>query len=296
MRVTVTGSTGLFGHGLVEVFRSRHTVFPLTRAEVNITKAEEVRVVLAKLRPDIIVHAAATPDLDICEADPGTAFLVNVEGTRHVVEAAQEINAAVAYISTDAIFDGRKQTPYTESDPTHPPTVYGRTKLLAEQMVRDLPAHWIFRVSVLFGPGKTNFVEKCLRKIAAGEEYVAASNQVGTATYTLDAARKIAEVLESRHYGLFHLSNAGACSRLELARRAAALAGLDPEKVIGKPAEQMGRLAPRLNYSVMEMEALKQAGFALPRNWEEALAEYIRALDQLQNPLVPGAMPTAKSW
>jgi len=74
------------------------------------------------------------------------------------------------------------------------------------------------------------------------------------------------------------------------------LAGLDPEKVIGKPAEQMGRLAPRLNYSVMEMEALKQAGFALPRNWEEALAEYIRALDQLQNPLVPGAMPTAKSW
>ncbi len=291
LNVAVTGSAGLFGQGLVEVFRSRHTVFPLTRAEADITKAEEVRVALAKFRPDVIVHAAAIPDLDICEADPGKAFLVNVEGTRHVVEAAQEINAAVAYISTDAIFDGKKQTPYTESDATHPPTVYGRTKLLAEQMVRDLPAHWIFRVSVLFGPGKTNFVEKGLRKIAAGEEYIAASNQVGTATYTLDAARKIAEVLESRHYGLFHLSNVGACSRLELARHAAALSGLDPEKVIGKPVEQMGRLAPRLNYSVIEMKALKQAGFALPRKWEEALAEYIRALVLLQNPLVRGSNP-----
>ncbi len=291
LNVAVTGSAGLFGQGLVEVFRSRHTVFPLTRAEADITKAEEVRVALAKFRPDVIVHAAAIPDLDICEADPGKAFLVNVEGTRHVVEAAQEINAAIAYISTDAIFDGKKQTPYTESDATHPPTVYGRTKLLAEQMVRDLPAHWIFRVSVLFGPGKTNFVEKGLRKIAAGEEYIAASNQVGTATYTLDAARKIAEVLESRHYGLFHLSNVGACSRLELARHAAALSGLDPEKVIGKPVEQMGRLAPRLNYSVIEMKALKQAGFALPRKWEEALAEYIRALVLLQNPLVRGSNP-----
>lgn len=277
MQVAVTGSTGLLGHGLVAVFRSRHTIFPLIRAEADITKADEMRAVLANLRPDVVVHAAAIPDLDLCEADSATAFLVNVEGTRHVVEAAREVNAAVAYISTDAVFDGKRQKPYAEFDPTHPPTVYGRTKLLGEQIVRGLPNHWIFRVSVLFGPGKTNFVEKVLRKIAAGEECVVAADQVGSATYTLDAARKIMEVVEARRYGVFHLSNVGGCSRLELAQRAATLAGLDPNKVIGKPSNQMDRPAQRLKYAVMEMQALKQAGFALPRPWEEALEEYIGA-------------------
>lgn len=277
MKVAVTGSAGLFGHGIVQVFRSRHTVFPLTRTDADITRTDQVRAVFARLRPDVVVHTAAIPDLDVCETDPATAFLVNVEGTRHVVEATKSINAAIAYISTDAVFDGKKQTPYIESDPTRPPTVYGRTKLVGERIARGLPNHWIFRVSVLFGPGKTNFVEKALRKIAAAEECVVAADQVGSATYTLDAARKVMEVVEARRYGLFHLSNFGVCSRLELARCAAILAELDPNQVIGKPADQIARRAPRLKYAVMEMQALQQAGFEPPRSWKEALAEYIRA-------------------
>jgi dTDP-4-dehydrorhamnose reductase len=178
-------------------------------------------------------------------------------------------------ISTDAVFDGKKQTPYTESDPTNPPTVYGRTKLRAEQIVRALPEYWIFRVSVLFGPGKANFIEKGLRKIAVGGTYEVAADQMGSATYTLDAARKILEVVEARRYGLYHLSNAGPCTRLELARHAVELARLDPARVIGKPSDQMGRRAARLKYAVMEMGALQEAGFTLPRSWQEALADYV---------------------
>ena len=205
-------------------------------------------------------------------------FLVNVHGTRNVVEAAREAGAEVVYISTDAVFDGKKQSPYTESDPAIPPTVYGRTKLRAERMVRASPNSWVFRVSVLFGPGKTNFVEKGLRKIAAGEEYEVAVDQIGSATYTLDAALKIMEVVEARRYGLYHLSNFGGCSRLELARRAAELAGLDPGRTVGKPSEQMGRRAARLKYAVMAMDALDQTGFSLPRPWQDALAEYVGSL------------------
>jgi len=278
MKVAVTGAAGLFGHGLVEVFSTRHTVFPHTRAEADITKAEELRAALVRIAPDAVIHAAGIPDLDICEADPALGFLVNFHGTRHVVEAAREVHAEVAYISTDAVFDGRKRTPYAESDPTIPPTVYGRTKLRGEQVVKTLPAHYIFRVSVLFGPGKTNFVEKGLRKIAAGEDYPVAADQVATATYTVDAAQKIMEVVETRAYGLYHLANQGVCSRYELARRAAEMAGLDSSKVIGKPSSELGRRAVRLKYAVMEMEALEKAGFALPRPWQEALAEYVRRL------------------
>jgi dTDP-4-dehydrorhamnose reductase len=278
MKIAITGAAGLFGHGLVEVCTVRHSVFPLTRTDADITKADEVRRVISEIHPDVVIHPAAIPDLDICEADPARAYLVNVHGTRHVVEAAREAGAGVVYISTDAVFDGKKQTPYTESDPAIPPTVYGRTKLRAEQIVRSLANHYVFRVSVLFGPGRTNFVEKGLRKIMAGEESVVAADQVGSATYTIDAAEKILEVVEARRHGLYHLANQGQCSRLELAARAVELAGLEIRKVVGKPADQLGRRAVRTKYAVMQMDALRRAGFALPRPWEEALADYVGKL------------------
>jgi dTDP-4-dehydrorhamnose reductase len=278
MKIAITGAAGLFGQALVAAFSSRHTVFPLTRAEADITDAAAVRAVLERLRPEVVVHPAGIPDLDIADADPALARRINVEGTRHVAESARALGARVAYISTDAVYDGENSRPYVESDPPRPITVYGQTKLEGEFMVGAAPEHWIFRVPVLFGPGKTNFVEKGVRKLAAGETYIVASDQMGCAAYTLDASYKIMEVVEAGCYGLYHLANEGTCTRFELARRAAQLAGLDPGQVVGVPAAQMGRRAPRLKYSVMEMAALRAAGFALPRPWPEALADYLRTL------------------
>src|SRR5208282_3074942 len=278
MRVAITGAAGLFGDGLVAAFSTRHEVFPLTRAEADITNAEAIRAVLERIRPDLVVHPAGIPDIDLCEANPALAFRVNYQGTCNVADAARRVGAGLAHISTDAVFDGRKLTPYVETDPTAPITVYGRTKLQAEQAVKALERYWIFRVSVLFGPGKINFVEKGLRKVAAGQEYKVASDQLGCATHTVDAGLKIMEVAEARRYGLYHLANQGACTRFELARTAVELAGLDPAKVIGVPDALMQQRAPRLKYAVMEMEALRHAGFALPRPWQEALADYVHTL------------------
>ncbi|MHB8656040.1 MAG: SDR family oxidoreductase [Terriglobia bacterium] len=278
MKIAITGAAGLFGYGLARIFGTRHEVFPLTHNDIDITKGDDVRAVLKKIMPEVVVQPAGIPEIDICEADPAKAFLVNFHGTRNVLEAARELGAAVAFISTDAVFDGKRTTPYSESDTTRPPTVYGRTKLRAEQFVLSNPNHFAFRVSALFGPGKTNFVDKVLQKIRAGEEVTVASDQLGSATYTIDAAQKIMEVIEARRPGLYHLSNLGACTRQELAKHAAELAGLDSRKVIGKPSDQMGRRAVRLKYAVMEMAALIEAGFAPPRPWQAALAEYIRTL------------------
>lgn len=278
MKIAITGAAGLFGSGLVRVFSRHHEVTPLTHADLDITKRDEVRVAFRRIAPQLVVHPAGTPDIDLCEADPARGFLLNFHGTRNVMEAAREASASVAFISTDAVFDGKKQTPYTESDATIPPTVYGRTKLRAEQLVLTGPSNFSFRVSALFGPGKTNFVQKVLENIRAGKEVVVASDQLGSATYTLDAAEKIMEVVEARRPGLYHLSNQGACTRLDLAQRAAEFAGLDARGVIGKPSDQMGRRAQRLKYAVMDMKALARAGFELPRKWQDALAEYIRGL------------------
>jgi dTDP-4-dehydrorhamnose reductase len=280
MRVMITGAAGLFGTGLTQVFVTKHIVFPVTHAVADTTDAAAIRDLFVKLEPEIVIHAAAIPDLDICEADPALAFSVNVEGTRNVVDAAREIGAPVAFISSDSVFDGKKTTPYVETDETKPINVYGRTKVQGEEIVGTLPAHWIIRVPVLFGPGKVKFVEKGLIKLLKGEEYFVASDQVASAAYTLDAARTMMEIIEARRYGVFHVANSGQCSRFELAQRAAELAGLNSSLVTGRPLSQMGGRAKRLNYSVLEMRALKQNGFTVPRSWEEALKEYIRAWEQ----------------
>jgi len=278
MRVAITGAAGLFGQGLVAAFSTRHVVLPLTHAEADITDAQAIAAALQRSRPDLIVHSAGIPDIDLSEADPATAFRVNYQGAANVADAARRLGVGLAHISTDAVFDGRSVIPYVETDPTGPITVYGRTKLQAEQAVKTLERYWIFRVPVLFGPGKINFVEKGLRKVSAGEEYKVASDQLGCATHTVDAGLKIMEVVESGRYGLYHLANQGTCTRFQLARMAAELAGLDPAKVIGVPDALLQRRAPRLKYSVMRMETLEREGFALPRSWQEALADYVQTV------------------
>lgn len=277
MKVAITGAAGLFGHALMKVFGERHAVAGMTRQEADIACEDQVESAMAAIRPDVVVHAAAIPNPDTCEAEPARAYAVNIHGTRFIAAAAARVGARVAYISTDAVFDGNKTSPYSETDATAPATVYGRTKLHSERIVQAARESWIFRVSVLFGTGKENFVEKGLRRMAAGETYVVASDQLGNATSTLDAAEKIRDVVEARRYGLFHVANAGSCTRLELARRAAKLAGLDPAGVIGKPLAEMGRPAKRLPYSVLACNALEQNGFGPLRPWTEALRDYIAA-------------------
>ena len=283
MRIAITGANGLLGHGLVQVIGAKHYVLPMTRAQADLTRLPEVRRALTAARPDALIHTAAAADPDRCEANPEYAFQANVVATRNVVEVAMELGVPVAHISTDAVFDGTADSPRTESDPTNPISVYGKTKLLAEHAVMQLERYWIFRISVLFGPGKPNFISKGLQAMESGGTYTVAADQVGSATYTLDAAGKMIEVMGSGHVGLFHLSNAGACSRFELMQRAAILAGLPTNNVVGKSLSEMGRIGPRPRYAVMEMKALKMAGIALPRDWKSALAEYMRSLNRSQN-------------
>ena len=277
MRVAVTGAAGLFGYALVREFSQAHQVTGLTRQIADLTDHERVRHVLRELSPELIVHSAAIRDLDIAETNPALAQAVNVDATRNLSDVARELGSGFVQISTDAVFGGGadRRKPYAETDAVELTSVYARTKFAAEQVVRELPRWWVFRVSVLFGPGGENYVQRVIRSVAAGKVMLAPSDQMGSATYTLDAAAKIREVVEARRFGLYHLSNAGACGRDELARRAVELAGLDANLIRAVPAAEMQRPAVRPHYHVIEMRALAQAGFTLPRPWQEAIAEYV---------------------
>ena len=158
-----------------------HNPLPMTRADADLTQLAQVRRILLAARPDALIHTAAARDPDLCEANPEYAFQANVVATRNVVAVADELAIPLAHISTDAVFDGLAESPRTESDPTNPASVYGKTKLLAESAVMQLPRYWIFRVSVLFGPGKENFVDKGLHALRSGHAYSVAADQAGTA-------------------------------------------------------------------------------------------------------------------
>jgi len=279
VKISVTGAAGLLGKGVTEIFRKQHEVFPLTRQEGDITDEAQMLSVLSKIKPELIVHAAAMPDIDDCEKNPEQAWRVNSEATKALVKIAQELGCGFAFISTDAVFDGKSTRPYVESDLVNPPSVYGHTKVAAEESVRRYSKHWIFRVSALFGPGKANFVNKGLCKAWGKEQYVVASDQLGSATYTLDAAETMLQAFASGAKGTFHLCNQGACTRYDLARRSVELAGLDPSIVVGRKMAEMNRPGPRLPYAVMEMRALPAAGIPLPRPWEAALESYVKTLE-----------------
>ena len=236
--------------------------------------------VLTAIHPDVVIHTAALPDIDYCETHPEETQKVNVEGTRNVMRGSEQIGAGLVHISTDAVFDGTKGAPYVEGDATNPISVYGRSKLAAEQVVTEYERHWIFRVSVLFGPGKENFVTKAIDQVRAGLVHKVASDQLGSATYTLDAGEKILELVDAKAYGLYHLCNSGPCTRMDLAKQAVVDAGLDPELVQGIPTASMSRPGPRVKYAVMEMAALRNRGFAPPRPWQEALREYVKTYIQ----------------
>lgn len=280
MKIAIAGAAGRFGRGLQLALQQKHTTYPLRHADFDITKADEVDRVLTRIYPDVVIHAAALPDIDYCETHPEETEWVNVEGTRNVMRAVAHLSAGLVHISTDAVFDGTKGAPYVETDRTNPISVYGRSKLAAEQVVKGYEKSWIFRVSVLFGPGKENFVSKAIEQVRAGVVHKVASDQLGSATYTLDAAQKIIEVVAAKAYGLYHLCNVGPCTRMDLAKQAVRDAGLDTELVQGIPSASMSRPGPRVNYAVMEMAALRDRGFEAPRRWQEAVSDYVKTYVQ----------------
>jgi dTDP-4-dehydrorhamnose reductase len=215
-----------------------------------------------------VLHAAAWTDVDGAEADPDGARLVNVEGTRNVVN----LSVPVVYYSTDYVFDGSKREPYVESDESRPLSVYGRTKLDGEREVSD---GWIVRSSWLFGWTGKNFVRTMLELGRERDDVAVVADQVGSPTYVSHLAEATRELLDRPH-GIWHLAAQGQCSWAEFARAIFEEVGVDC-RVREISTEELGRPAPRPAYSVLRSE---KAAPQLP-HWRDGLRAY---LDRLASP------------
>jgi dTDP-4-dehydrorhamnose reductase len=236
-RVAILGSTGQLGTDLVDVLRGdeQFEVVALTHQDADCTKADEVRGVILKLRPQTVINCAAFVRVDDCEEQAGLAFEVNAIGALNVARACAAVDACCVYISTDYVFDGTKDGPYVESDAPNPINVYGTSKLAGEYLVRQAaPRCLIVRVSSLFGKtgarGKGgNFIETILDKAKKGEALRVVDDIRISPTYTRDAAEAVRQLLKTEVQGIIHAANFGSCTWHEFAKTALELCGLPSE-------------------------------------------------------------------
>ncbi|MBE3594373.1 MAG: dTDP-4-dehydrorhamnose reductase [Candidatus Carbobacillus altaicus] len=274
-KVLVTGPRGQLGQDLMILLRERgYDAFGFSREELDITDMEKVQETFTSIRPDVVLHTAAYTKVDQAEEEIDLAFAVNGWGTRNVAVASEEVGAKLVYISTDYVFDGEKGKPYLEYDRTAPLNVYGASKEIGEQMVRDFHSRFfIVRTSWVYGAYGANFVKTMLRLGKEEPAVRVVNDQTGSPTYTVDLAEALFQLMETEKYGIYHLSNSGACSWYDFAKAIFEEAGMQVT-VEPIPTEYFPRPAKRPKYSVMDHMAWRLNGFPPMPHWRDGLKRF----------------------
>lgn len=260
MRVLVTGAGGQLGREVVELLESagRHEVVACDHGTLDVGDRDACHQVIGTAAPDTVVHAAAWTEVDGCQADPDRAWRDNALGTRHVAEAARLVGARVCYVSTDYVFDGVSEKPYTEWDATNPVSTYGRSKLAGETVLG--PDDTVVRTSWLCGRHGRNFVKTVLSRASAGQDLEVVDDQHGCPTFADDLAGAICRLVVARLPGLFHVTNQGPTTWYRFAVDILAAAGLDRGLVSPITTAERPRPAPRPARSVLDNAALRLSG------------------------------------
>lgn len=285
VKVAIFGSGGQLGRALAATLATTHDVVAVDHDRADIRDADAVADAVRGARPDWVVNAAAMTHVDRCENEPTAAFDVNALGARNVARACASSGARLIHISTDYVFDGEKSSAYVEDDVARPINAYGVSKLAGEWFVRaDAPAHAIVRTSGLYGwyvcRGKgSNFAETMLSRARQGQALRVVDDERLTPTFTEDLSRQIRTMIERGvPNGVYHATNAGACSWFEFAGEVLRLAGVHAS-IQPIAAKEWKSPTKRPANSVLENRALAALGLDVMPDWRDALARYVAARD-----------------
>lgn len=257
-----------------------HEVTGTTHSILDVTQREQVFQQVEKLGPEVIINTAAFHKVDVCETEVLAAFQVNAVGVKNLCLAARAVEATLVHFSTDYVFEGNLRRPLTEQDETNPVNAYGVSKLAGEKIIRYLwEKSFVIRTCGLYGhagsSGKGgNFVETMLQKAKANDSIRVVHDQVLTPTSTRELARKVAELIQTKHYGLYHVTSQGACSWHEFAAAIFEIAGIKANLSPTTSAEFKSP-AKRPAFSVLENAHLNKWGMDDLKSWQDALLEYV---------------------
>lgn len=273
MKIAITGSEGQLGRALTRVLEKQHAVIALPHRAFDITDRANVAR-LAELKPKLVLHCAAMTNVDGAARDPATAFRINAFGTQNIALACQRCDAALVYISTNEVFDGKKDAPYLEHDAPNPLNAYGKSKLAGEWYAQHLlEKFYIVRTAWLYAKGGGKFPDKILELAQRLPALSVVRDEIGSPTYVPDLAAAIAQLLETEQYGIYHLVNAGACSRyewaIEILRRAQVPRPVKPITL----AEYSRASVPPPNGALENFAAATMLDIKL-RGWQDALTAF----------------------
>jgi len=279
VKVLITGANGQLGRELAKQYKENKHV-ELLRAgslDLDITNMHQVYSFVNENKPDVIINCAALTAVDKCETEIDLAYKINTIGPKNLAAAANQIGAEIVQVSTDYVFDGSVNKSLTEFDNVNPQTIYGKTKLEGEILVKNLNSkHYIVRTAWLYGDGN-NFVKTMINLSKSNKTLKVVNDQRGTPTSTVDLARVIIKLVEDKNYGVFHCTCKGECSWYEFAKEIFRLKGISTE-VLPCTTDEFPRPAKRPEYSVLRNSMLELTTGDITRTWQEAIGEYLKLL------------------
>lgn len=281
MRILVTGAKGQLGFDVCEaLIKKGHTPVGVGLEEMDITEAHSVNTVVRDAAVEGIIHCAAYTAVDKAQDEPEVCRAVNVLGTTNLAQVAHDLNLWMVYISTDYVFSGEGEIPFKVNDPKGPTNVYGITKLDGEnEVLRLVENSYIVRISWVFGINGANFVKTMLKLGQDRPELNVVADQIGSPTYTYDVAQILVDIVESKKFGVYHVTNEGFCSWYDFAKEIFAYAKMNVKVNPVSSAEFVVK-ATRPKNSRLDKSALDEAGLPRLPSWQDALHRY---MDQLKS-------------
>jgi dTDP-4-dehydrorhamnose reductase len=281
MSILVLGASGQLGKSIAYIHANRYTDIPVyftDRNTVNIAQPNTLKNFLDAHRDiDICINAAAYTAVDKAEQEINIATQINTDAVAHIARLCAAQKVKLIHISTDFVFDGQKNTPYTETDPTFPLNIYGRTKRNGELAIMEETENYlIFRTSWLYSPFNQNFFNTITRLAKERTQLNVVYDQIGTPTYALHLAEAILYICQNKtsENGIFHYSNEGVCSWYDFAHQLVQLQQLSC-KINPILSEQYPTPAHRPHYSVLNKNKIKETFNLVIPHWVQGLQECI---------------------
>ena len=296
MKVLITGANGQLGTELRRCFaRGRTELGPLPEKllhasvvetdvgvpgmeSLDITDRHAVAAFVRRHAPDVIISCAAYTNVDGCDANPDDAFRVNALGARNLAMAAEEIGAKLVHVSTDYVFRGEGSAPISECEAPAPKSVYGKTKLLGEEYVRQFCTRWfVVRTAWLYGYAGRNFVKTMVNAAKKNGSLTVVDDQRGNPTNAADLAHHILKLAVTKEYGVYHCTGGGVCSWYEFTKEIVRLAGLQAAVTPCTSAQYKSAhpaAADRPAWSALDNRMLRCTVGDEMRPWQQALAAF----------------------
>ena len=279
MRVVVIGASGQLGSDLMRAFADTGPV-GVDHKMFDIESPSAISALLVRHRPDLVINTAAFHNVELCETRPDRAFAVNALAVDQLAMQCAVAGVALAHVSTDYVFDGIARDPYPESAPTRPLSAYGISKLAGELLVRrNLDRAYVIRTSGLYGirgsstKGYT-FIERILTTAERGDPLRVVTDITFSPSYTVHVAAAVRKIVETEHFGTYHVTNAGMCTWYDFATEILRAAKIDTP-IARTTSSEFPTLAKRPAFSALAHDGMKSVGLDTVPDWRDGVAAYL---------------------